>query len=437
MKNYLIILLLPLLLISCSSNENKKQESELEIKMNTIAESYVKLVLKTGLFNPNYVDAYYGPDEYKPKGLVADSSLLNDISIEADSLLNELERLASFKATNLEKLRYRFLYKQALAVRSEIYLLQGGQFTFEEEAKNLYDVTLEESSYKQMDSTLNALDKLVPGNGSLQKRLDEFRNQFIVPQDKLDKVFQTAIQECRKRTLEHIKLPENEKFTVEYVQDKPWAAYNWYKGNNYSVIQVNNTLPILIDRIIDLAAHEGYPGHHVYNSLLETNMVDKNKWKEFSVYPLFSPQSFIAEGSANYGIDMIFPEVERVKYEKSILFPLAGLDSSKADLYYRIFNIVEELSFASNKISADYLDGKINKDKAIELLMKYILMKKEKAEQRIRFLETYRSYVINYNVGKKVIKDYIEGHSRNDDERWKLFEEILSTPQTPSGLMEK
>ncbi|MGE5437366.1 MAG: hypothetical protein ACM3O3_09095, partial [Syntrophothermus sp.] len=322
--------------------------------MNKIAESYVKLVLKTGLFNPNYVDAYYGPDEYKPKGLVADSSLLNDISIEADSLLNELERLARYKATNLEKLRYRFLYKQALAVRSEIYLLQGGQFTFEEEAKNLYDVTLEESSYKQMDSTLNALDKLVPGNGSLQKRLDEFRNQFIVPQDKLDKVFQTAIQECRKRTLEHIKLPENEKFTVEYVQDKPWAAYNWYKGNNYSVIQLNNTLPILIDRIIDLAAHEGYPGHHVYNSLLETNMVDKNKWIEFSVYPLFSPQSFIAEGSANYGIDMIFPEAERVKYEKSILFPLAGLDSSKADLYYRIFNIVEELSFASNKISADY-----------------------------------------------------------------------------------
>lgn len=437
MKNYLIILLLPLLLISCSSNENKKQESELEIKMNKIAESYVKLVLKTGLFNPNYVDAYYGPDEYKPKGLVADSSLLNDISIEADSLLNELERLARYKATNLEKLRYRFLYKQALAVRSEIYLLQGGQFTFEEEAKNLYDVTLEESSYKQMDSTLNALDKLVPGNGSLQKRLDEFRNQFIVPQDKLDKVFQTAIQECRKRTLEHIKLPENEKFTVEYVQDKPWAAYNWYKGNNYSVIQLNNTLPILIDRIIDLAAHEGYPGHHVYNSLLETNMVDKNKWIEFSVYPLFSPQSFIAEGSANYGIDMIFPEAERVKYEKSILFPLAGLDSSKADLYYRIFNIVEELSFASNKISADYLDGKINKDKAIELLMKYILMKKEKAEQRIRFLETYRSYVINYNVGKKVVKDYIAGHSRNNEERWKLFEEILSTPQTPSGLMEK
>ena len=35
------------------------------------------------------------------------------------------------------------------------------------------------------------------------------------------------------------------------------------------MIQVNTDLPITIDRAIDLACHEGYPGHHVYNALLE------------------------------------------------------------------------------------------------------------------------------------------------------------------------
>ena len=41
------------------------------------------------------------------------------------------------------------------------------------------------------------------------------------------------------------------------------------------------------------------------------------------MYPLFSPQSLIAEGSANFGIDMAFPAAERVAYERDSLFPLA------------------------------------------------------------------------------------------------------------------
>ena len=53
-------------------------------------------------------------------------------------------------------------------------------------------------------------------------------------------------------------------------------------------------------------------------------------WVEISMYPLFSPQSLIAEGSANFGIDMAFPAAARVAYERDSLFPLAGLDPSLA-----------------------------------------------------------------------------------------------------------
>ena len=44
------------------------------------------------------------------------------------------------------------------------------------------------------------------------------------------------------------------------------------------------------------------------------------------VYPLFSPQSLIAEGTANYGIQVTFPGDERVEFEEKVLFPAAGLD---------------------------------------------------------------------------------------------------------------
>ena len=83
------------------------------------------------------------------------------------------------------------------------------------------------------------------------------------------------------------------------------------------------------------------------------------------------------------------------------------------------------------------LIGKSIGMKTIRWLQKYSIMSRERAEQRMRFIETYRSYVINYNVGQDLIKDYVNkngGNENNPDLRWKIFERLLSTPQVPSNL---
>ncbi|MFB3055572.1 MAG: hypothetical protein ACE1ZQ_00240, partial [Ignavibacteriaceae bacterium] len=84
-----------LILVSCS---DKKQKSinELEFKMNEIAEQYVKLVLEIGLYNPDYVDAYYGPAEWKPdesSKQEIDTALTKSLNSKADDLLDKLEAL--------------------------------------------------------------------------------------------------------------------------------------------------------------------------------------------------------------------------------------------------------------------------------------------------------------------------------------------------------
>src|SRR5262249_55353733 len=173
-----------------------------------------------------------------------------------------------------------------------------------------------------------------PGTGTLVDRYDAYRRQFVIPREKLDAVFQTAIRAGRERTLALVALPPDERFSVEYVTNKSWSGYNWYQGGFRSLIQVNTDLPIYIDRAIDLACHEGYPGHHVYNVLLEQHLVKDRGWIEFTVYPLFSPQSLIAEGTANFGIEVAFSGPARVEYEKTTLFPVAGLDPSRAAGYY-------------------------------------------------------------------------------------------------------
>ena len=187
----------------------------------------------------------------------------------------------------------------------------------------------------EFDAVLKDLESRLPGQGTLSERFDAFRSRFVIPRDRLDATFKAAIEGCRSRTLAHLQLPSDESFTVEYVTNKSWAGYNWYQGNYHSVIQVNTDLPIFADRAIDLACHEGYPGHHVYNVLLEKMLVRDRGWVEFSVYPLRSPQSLIAEGSANYGIDIAFPRPERLQFERTVIFPTAGLDPAGVEAVLR------------------------------------------------------------------------------------------------------
>ncbi len=429
----LYILFVFILMVSC------KPEINVNDQFNDIAEAYVKLVLEVGLYDPYFVDAYYGPEEWKPAQLEDENA-----KIPSEGLLTKIDNLnRKLMEINVEtldenlKLRHNYIKKQLIAVKGRIEMLSGKSFTFDEETGALYDVITPDYSLEHFQSIINELDKLLPGEGTLTDRYTEFKEQFIIPKEKLDTVFHTAIKEARKRTMNYIDLPEDENFVLEFVSDKPWGGYNWYKGNNFSLIQINIDLPIYIDRAIDLASHEGYPGHHVYNCLLETNMVKANGWVEFSVYPLYSPQSLIAEGTANYGIYMAFPKEEKIKYEKDVLFPLAGLDVEMVEKYYKVLDLVGQISYVRNAAAEAYLNGEKSKEETIEWLVKYALRDQKSAEQSLKFIEAYRSYIINYNVGQDMVEAYMERNAgETQDEKWKLFEYLISTPQVPSNLVE-
>jgi hypothetical protein len=405
--------------------------------MNTIAERYVKLVLALGQHDTDYVDAYYGPPEWK-----ADAERrkqpLSEIGPAADRLIAEIPPVADAdRRDELVILRHNYLTRQLEALRARVRMLEGTKFTFDEESQALYDAVAPSHPDAYFEAILEEIDRALPGAGPLVDRYETFRQKFIVAAAKLGPVFDRAIAECRGRTLPHVKLPANESFTVEYVRNKPWSGYNWYQGGYRSLIQVNTDLPIYIDRAIDLACHEGYPGHHVYNALLEQRLVRDRGWVEFSVYALFSPQSLIAEGTANYGIEVAFPGDERLAFERDVLFPLAGLDGSRADAYAKIRALVDRLSYAGNEAARKYLNGQMTRTQTVNWLTRYAMMPAASAEQRTRFFDTYRSYVINYNLGKDLVKQYVEsrgGIASQPDRRWQEFVRLLASPRLPSGL---
>jgi hypothetical protein len=430
MKRSLPLLILLTLVISCGQNVQRPT-------ISTLAEDYVRLVLEIGQYNSDFVDAYYGPAEWKPTNQKADTLPAADFNRRISTLMNQSDSVDTVGFSILEKARLVMFRKQLLAVRTKLEMMAGKNYTFDEEASLLYDASPPHFTDAHFDSLLTDLDKALPGKGTLAARYNAFANTFVIPKEKIDTVFQTAIAEARTRTAHYIHLPDSENFKLEYVTGKSWSGYNYYQGKSKSLIQINIDFPIFIQRAVDLACHEGYPGHHVYNVLLEKNLVDSLGWKEFSVYPLFSPQSLIAEGSANYGIDVAFPGGERVKFEKEVLFPLAGLTAADADRYYTVLGLMDKLSYAGNEAARKYLNGEINRESCAAYLEKYALSAPERALQRTRFMDQYRSYVINYNLGKDIVSEYVAaqgGTTDHPDKRWAVFKKLLSRPNTASSL---
>jgi len=417
-------------LIACSEKADPTPQVE-RLDMDAIARDYLFLELSMGEIDGNHVDAYFGPEEIKQRsaesGLSLDEILQRTSNL--DQALQDIATSADSNTARIDGLRGRL---RALAAR--VSLQQGNALSFDEESAAQFGTVAPTFNAAHFDSILGEIETLLPGDGSLSARVDAFKADFAIPIDRLPKVFASAIAECRRRTLEHIDLVDGESFTIEYVNDKPWSGYNWYQGNSVSVIQINTDLPIYIDRAVDLGCHEGYPGHHTFNALLEKNLVNDQGWLEYSLYPLFSPESVIAEGSGNYGIDLAFPGDERIAYEVDVLFPMAGLEQSNAEKYYALLNLLEKLNYAGNEAARGYLNGDLSREQAVEWLMTYSLSSRARAEQRTRFFDTYRSYVINYNHGKDLVAGYVEQDNADLDTRWERFEQILSTPIQPAEL---
>jgi len=426
----IVTALVCLFLSSCSPDSKTHN-------IDTIAEEYVRLVLQVGQYDSAVVDAYFGPEEWKPSEQKATVFPLETLVHSANDLYDKGTVLLESKNPNVNASRIEMLQKQLIALRTKVEMIGGKTYSFDEEAALLYDAEPPFYPLSYFDKLLDEMDQLLDGDGVLSSRYTTFMEQFIIPKDLLDSVFNVATAESRAITKQYLDLPTQENFVLEYVNDKVWSGYNYYQGDSQSLIQINTDFPIHIDRAIDLASHEGYPGHHIYMMLLDQNLVNTKGWMEYSVYPLFSPLSFISEGSANYGIDMVFPGEKRLAFERDVLFPIVGISKKKAQKFHKVQELKSKLKYAENEIARRYLNGVIGKEDAIGMIEKYLLFSPKKAIQRLNFIETNRSYVINYNLGRDQVANHMKlsgADSELPEKRWEIFKELLSNPYSSSTL---
>lgn len=417
--------MLALVLAACAT-----MESGVSREIDAIARDYVRLILEIDTHEPGYVDAYYGPDDWREAAKASPRS--------REALRAEAGRLglalADYRAPDADSAaRARVLAANVASAHFRLDMIGGGRAPFADEAERLFALRPELKPLSEYEAALASIDVLVAGLGPLPERVQQFRARFSIPAERLDAVMRASIAECRRGTAAHIELPEGESFAMELVKDKSWGAYNYYLGSNRSLIQINTDLPVSIGNALVLACHEGYPGHHVQGIYNERNYRAKG-WVEYSVAPLYAPAAPLNEGGADFGVDLAFPGDERLAFEMKVLYPLAGLDPATAPAFDALRRATAELDGALLTISQLHLDKMITREEAISLARTYRLVAREAAEQSLDFETEYRSYVINYSAGETLVRDYVDRAGDDPAARWAAYEHILSTPTLPSDL---
>jgi hypothetical protein len=383
--------------------------------LDAASRSYVRLALALGERDADSLDSYHGPPSWRAEAH-AGHATLDQIRADAVALARSVQATAPADRDTEQARRRAFLVRQLEAIASRVGVLQGARPSFDDEARLLFGLDTHDGrggptapSDDARDETRSMpvraeVERLLPGHGDLGARYAAFERQFQVPADRLAAVVERAIERCRAATREHIALPTGERVIVEYVQDLPWSAFTRYEGRFVSRVRVNAALPLTVDRALDLACHETYPGHHTIEALLESRFGDR---PEFFVQPLFSPQSALHEAAASVAPELAFEDDARVAFERDVLFPLAGLDPSGAARHVAVARLVDRLHVAVGDVTRRYLDGALDFPRAATALEHDALM--PSADATLKFVNQFRSYAATYTFGRDRMGQLVGG----------------------------
>lgn len=302
-------------------------------------------------------------------------------------------RLGGLAHTDTTAARRRWLDAQLRAVEARARQLDGATLSLDDELRELYAVSLPARHDAELeDAVRRRLEALLPGPGPAAARLDAFESDVVVPAPRLPAVFERALQECRTRTRRTVNLPADDSVSVKYVVGEAWSGFSSYQGHGRSVVSVNTGFPLTVDRVLQLACHEGYPGHHVINLLRDTQAHAGRP--ELGAVPLYSPDAYETEALAGRAAALVFTDDERTAFERDVLFPLAGLRVDLAERHVQVARLVGRLAPSLREALTGYLSGALGFVEANWALEEDAFMRHPQAT--LAFARLYRGFSLAY-----------------------------------------
>jgi hypothetical protein len=381
----------------------------------TVAESYVLLGLRLGRHVEGLVDAYYGPPELEEEvesGPVAPPEMLVE---EADALLARLED--------------GWLRDQAVGLRTYAGVLAGEELSYSDEVEGCYGIRPERVDSDVYEAAHERLEALLPGTGPLAERYEAWRRSRLVPAERILPALRDVAGALRERTRGLLELPAGETVALEEVRDEPWWAFNYYLGGLRSRVAVNVDLPATGDDVVEIAAHEAYPGHHTEHSVKEQRLLRDGGRLGESIQLVPTPAALVSEGIAETGTRIVVDG-----------------ESDRLEAILRRHGVVEDLQeswavrdarrpFRRIMLDAAFMiheDG-ASPAEAQAYFERWALDTPEEAAHGVRFVSgpTWRAYAITYSAGGELCRSWVDG----DPSRFvRLLTEHVRVPELRAAV---
>lgn len=380
--------------------------------------SYLELCLRLGRHVEGLVDAYYGPPEIS--GRVEAEELRDPSALAADAaaLAESLD--------GLDESRRNWLGAQLLGLETVARRLAGEEIGYEDEVERCYGVRPQWVDEDAFEEAHRSLDEVLSGSGSLAERYQAWREADGLRGDELAAVFQALLEDFRSRTQELVGLPPGETVDVDYVSDEPWAAFNYYQGGLRSRIAVNTDVSLTPSFVVELAAHEAYPGHHTEHAWKEQLRVREGGEVEESAQMIGTPAALISEGIAGLAAEILLGDDEQEVTATHLAGTSVGYDP---DLSRAIQRARRPLERVGPNVALLLHTRDASNEEAVEYHMRWALTSRKRAEQAVRFITDplWRAYVTTYTDGYDLCRDFVAG----DPQR---FRRLLTEQLTPVDL---
>ena len=332
---------------------------------------------------------------------------------EAGALLAEAVAVRDeVEVGELEQQRRRWLSAQLEALICVAETAAGMAVGWQEAVLRCYGIevaVLPEDRFAQAHARL---DTVLPGGGGLADRLERWNESQQVPPEKLLDGFNALTEELRRRTRRLVDLPDGEQIEAEIVSGKPWNAYNWYRGQLKSRIEINTDLPIRSYDLAIMAAHEGYPGHHTEHACKEAHLVGDLGRLEASILLIHTPECLISEGIAEVALVQALGE-NWARQVAEILRPLTiPFDPEVARV------VVDASSTLDNvNVNVAYFahERGLETDELIGYHRRWALSEEDRARKAVAFITHpfWGAYVPTYSVGHRLVHAYTAHQPEN------------------------
>lgn len=345
----------------------------------------------------------------------------------ASDLVRSAGRLARAVPDLMEPARGDFLRGQLVACEWTARRLVGQAVPYRLEVQAAFGVRIVPGSPDVYRAAHRELDELLPGPGVLADRIAAHRVREEIPRARLDDAVHALSGALRGRMAAWAPLPAGERVDRRIVEDAPWTALHHYRGGYASTVTINAGARLRCSQLAQLLAHEVYPGHHTERCRKEAGLVAAG-WDEHRVVVANTPQSLVAEGAADMGLDVVVgpgwgPWVAEVLAEVGLVFD--------GELAERVDAVTSVLARARQDAALLLHGDRASDDEVLAYLRRWLLVGEARAAAVLRFLRhrIWRTYTTTYVEGPALVRSWLGSGAPAD----RLLR-ILDEPLTPWAL---